>query len=119
MDVVGEPLSVLLERLACELSRLSSDAAHIEEMVNDLPWDHLADSATGMATIQSLDYFRQSLEALAEFTGSLSAQAAEDWQVRTEVATAGLKLTRLALHLSGHVHAEPDDDDDLELFAAG
>lgn len=116
MNASGEPLSTVLQRLASELARMSADAAEIEDMVNDLPWDHVADSAGGSATIQSLDYFRQSLDGLSGFVEALSGLAGSDWEVSTEAAVAGLKLASLAMHLSGGENAGSDDDD-LELFA--
>jgi hypothetical protein len=116
-ETTGKPLPMLLARLGAELTRLAADAARLEDMVNDLPWEHICDGAAGMTTIQSLDYFRQSLDGLAAFVGNLGDLAETEWQVNAEAAVAGLKLARLALHLSGFEQAACDDE--LELFAAG
>lgn len=120
MESVEEPLAAVLARLGSELSRLASEASRLEETVGDLPWDRLAGDTAGrdaVTVVQSLDHLRQSLEGLADFVQGVGSMTAEDWQVRTAMATAGLTLTGLVLHLSGDGQA--DAGGDLELFADG
>jgi hypothetical protein len=98
------PIGKLLSRVARELRELASQAEGLQSALSP----HIAapgGGALGAALeLQALDHMNQTLAGLAQFVGTLSAQAG-DHPVDLRAASGGILLAALGARLRGDERA--------------
>ncbi len=117
------PAKHVFERLSLELRDLHLTAEKLEDLVATLSSGNGSTTDEYIRGIQSVDFIRQSLQALADFTTILSVDSESSGYVDPEAAASAVRLRALADRLSGQQEPAPEtavvadeaDDDDLFL----
>lgn len=117
----GRPISEPLLRASEELQSMTSEVEKLEHLISAVASGSGKIDRQTINELQNVDLLRQRIENVAIFMRLISEVCPEHWTVDAQGASQALKLSDLAVRLSGEAVDRrlnvSRDDDEIQLFS--
>ncbi len=116
MTVTATTLSILLDRVRCELDKLGDIVGDMQIGLSPLLSRISTDEADAYRHAQNLDLLGQTLESLSHVLTNLAQESASDEPIDIGPLARSLPLAGLAARLRGETDAGQAADQEFDLF---